>query len=99
MTNIIFQFPEDLDEKLAARLEQAVERAVAQMPPLEVPAFDEYMTCEEASRAVGGYWKPKTVRRYVAQGRLPGVVDGKLVMVNRKGLQERWRQMENGKGK
>ncbi len=99
MTNIIFQFPEDLDEKLAARLEQAVVRAVAEMPLIKAPAFDEYMTCEEASCAVGEYWKPKTIRRYVVQGRLPGVVDGKLVMVNRKGLQDRWRQMENGKDK
>ena len=96
MTNIIIQLPEDLGQEIAARLEEATRQAVAEMT-IEIPAFEDYMTCEEASLAVGARWSEKTVRRYVREGRLPGVVDGQVVMVNRRALQTRWSEMENEK--
>ena len=99
MTNIVFQLPEDLAERVARHLKQDVVEAVRLAPP-EQPRFRDYMTPEEASEAVGGHWSASTISRRVKSGDLPGVVEGHVVMVYRPGLEERWNAMrEKKKGK
>lgn len=49
-----------------------------------------WLTCEETSRYVGGYWSRDTVQKYVREGKIPGAKMGDLTMVDREALEAIW---------